>query len=379
MSNMPRVPAMAVRNLARRKTRNVVTVAAIGLATAAFLAAQGTSLSVNQSIDNAYNVYNVDAWVWFNEPVGQGFAATLRSIPEVREVEAWASSPAAVGDARVTMWGIPANTSLYRYRLTQGRWFGDDEAESAVVSSQFAAARNINTGDKVELSVGSEDALLTVVGVVNDNAQGLQSSSKGKVFVPLDTAARLMHRSGAADFFSVRLDSSAPSHVEDVLAQMERKYHTLSPGMLAAYADKDSSLEASKILSILLYAMTIIVAAIGGIGIANTLTLNVLERRREIGVMRSIGGRNSHLIQVFLTEALVMGLGGFLLGVALGYPLARLLVYVMGTVLFPLDFAFPPGMVAAALGFTLLLTGAASIGPALGAARLKVSYALRYE
>src|SRR5438067_5983946 len=67
MSNLPRVPAMAVRNLARRKTRNVVTVAAIGLATAAFLAAQGTSLSVNASINNAYDVYNVDAWLWFNE------------------------------------------------------------------------------------------------------------------------------------------------------------------------------------------------------------------------------------------------------------------------------------------------------------------------
>ncbi|MFL5732192.1 MAG: ABC transporter permease, partial [Chloroflexia bacterium] len=379
ISNLPRVPAMAVRNLGRRKGRNLVTVMAIGLATAAFLAAQGTSMSVNQSIDNAYNVYDVDAWVWFNEPVGQGFAATLRSMPEVRAVEAWASSGATIADTRMTMWGIPPDTSLYRYRLTAGRWFGDAEPEAAVLSSVFASANNLKVGDKVEVSVGSEDALMTVVGVVNDNAQGLQSSSKGKIFVPLDTAARLMHRSGAADFFSVRLDSSEPTHVEDVLAQMERKYHTLSPGMLAAYADKQSSLEASKILTILLYAMTVIVAAIGGIGIANTLTLNVLERRREIGVMRSVGGRNSHLIQVFLTEALVMGLGGFVVGVGIGYPLARLLVYVMSTVLFPLDFVFPSEMVAGALGFTLLLTGAASIGPALGAARLKVSYALRYE
>ena len=197
--------------------------------------------------------------------------------------------------------------------------------------------------------------------------------------MPLSTAARLMHRSGAADFFAVRLDNSDPQHVEDVLAYMERKYHTLSPGMLASYADKQSSLEASKILTILLYAMTVIVGAIGGIGIANTLTLNVLERRREIGIMRSIGGRNSHLIQVFLTEALLMGGGGFLLGVVLGDPLARFLVAVMGSVLFPLDFTFPLLMVGYALGFTLLLTALASIGPALGAARLKVSYALRYE
>jgi putative ABC transport system permease protein len=379
MSRLPRVPAMAVRNLARRKARNVVTVGAIALATAAFLAAQGTSDSVNVSIDHAYDVYGSDAWVWFQEPVGQGFAATLRSLPEVRQVEPWANSSASVGDTRVTMWGIPPDTGLYKYRLTAGRWFTDDEPEAAVLSSRFAQANNYEPGDRVELSVGSEDIWLTVVGVVNDNAQGLQSSSRGKVLVPLDTASRLTHSSGSADFFAVRFDKSDGPSVEAALADLEKKYRSLSPGMLAAYADKESSLEASKILTILLYAMTVIVAVIGGIGIANTLTLNVLERRREIGVMRSIGGRNSHLISVFLTEAMVMGGAGFVLGVALGYPLAQALVWLMSTVLFPLDFVFPPGMVAAAFAFTLLLTAVASIGPALGAARLKVSQALRYE
>jgi ABC-type antimicrobial peptide transport system permease subunit len=215
--------------------------------------------------------------------------------------------------------------------------------------------------------------------MVNDNAQGLQSSSRGKVFVPIDTASRLMHRSGAADFFAVRFDRGDGPYVEEVLGRLESKYHDLSPGMLAAYADKESSLEASKILSILLYAMTIIVGTIGGIGIANTLTLNVLERRREIGIMRSLGGLNQHLVQVFITEALIMGAAGFVLGLMLGYPLARLLVWLMSNVLFPLDFIFPLGMVVSAMLFTLLLTAVASIGPALGAARLKVSHALRYE
>lgn len=379
LSRLPRIPAMSVRNLARRKVRNAITTLAIGLATAAFLAAQSTSDSVNTSIDNAYNIYGVDAWVWFQSPVGQGFAATLRSMPEVTQVEAWASSGAAVADTRVTMWGMPPATNLYRYKLTGGRWFTDDETNAIVLSSVFAAEKGYHPGDKLTLTVGNEDSLFTVVGTVNDNAQGLNSSSRGKVFVPLDTAARLTHSSGQADFFAVQLDGSAPDYVENVLARLEHKYHTLSPGMLAAYADKESSLEASKILTILLYAMTIIVGTIGGIGIANTLTLNVLERRREIGVMRSIGARDSHMVQIFLTEALLMGVGGFIAGLLIGYPLARFLVYVMSTVLFPLDFVFPVEMVLAALGFTTILTAAASIGPALGAARLKVSTALRYE
>ncbi len=379
MSRLPRMPAMAVRNLARRKVRNLITVGAIGLATAAFLAAQGTSDSVNYSIDNAYSVYGVDAWIWFQQPVGQTFASTLRSVPEVLEAEPWASTSAYVADTRVTMWGLPPNTNLYLHPLTQGRWFRDDEPQAAVISSRFGGGKKYEVGDALEVTVGGRDTWLTIVGVVNDNAQGLQSSSKGKIFVPLDTASRLMHRAGAADFFAVRFDKSDGPSVEQTLARIERKFHTLEPGMLAAYADKESSLEAGKILTILLYAMTVIVGTIGGIGIANTLTLNVLERRREIGVMRSLGARDRHLVQAFLTEAVLMGGAGFLLGLLLGVPFARGLVWLMSTVLFPLDFRLPLTVVGSALVFTLLLTTVAAVGPALAAARMKVSQALRYE
>jgi putative ABC transport system permease protein len=379
MSHLPRVPAMAVRNLARRKARNLITVGAIALATAAFLAAQATTDSVTLSINNAYDVYGSDAWVWFQEPVREGFANTLRSIPEVQEVEAWASRAAEVGDVRVTLWGVPPDSRLYKHKLVQGRWLSEEEPNAVVLSSAFADSRKLRTGDSLELSAGGRSMWLRVVGMVNDNAQGLQSSSRGKVFVSLDTASRLTNTSGTADFFAVRFDNPDGPHVEATLAKLERKYRSLSPGMLAAYADKNSSLEASKILSILLYAMTIIVATIGGIGIANTLTLNVLERRREIGIMRSLGGRNGHLVQVFLTEALLLGSAGFILGLTLGWPLAWLLVRLMSAVLFPLDFIFPIEMAGSALLFTLLLTMLASIGPALGAARIKVSQALRYE
>jgi putative ABC transport system permease protein len=175
------------------------------------------------------------------------------------------------------------------------------------------------------------------------------------------------------------MHSPDAGYVEEALSKLERKYRGLSPGILAAYADKEQSLEASKILSILLYAMTIIVATIGGIGIANTLTLNVLERRREIGIMRAIGGRNGHLLQAFMTEALVLGGAGFLFGLLLGYPLAAMLVWLMSSVLFPLEFTFPIEVAGTAFLFTLALTIVASAGPALGAARLRISSALRYE
>ena len=102
------------------------------------------------------------------------------------------------------MWGMPPGTSLYQYKLTGGTWLTDEELQSAVLSSRFAERGGYSVGDRIELRVGGEDKLLTVVGMVDDNAQGLQSSSQGKVFVPLETANTMLHRGNQADFFSVR-------------------------------------------------------------------------------------------------------------------------------------------------------------------------------
>lgn len=379
VSRLPRIPAMALRNLARRKTRNATTGLVVALATGAFLAAQSTSASVDASIDALYDLYDVDAWVWFQQPVGRGFTTTLHTLPEVRAAEAWANSGGTIEDTRTSVWGLPVDTGLYRKQIVAGRWYYDGEWDGAVITTKLAGARRLGLGDRFELNVGGEAALLRVVGIVDDNAAALGSTLVGKVYLPVDQLSRLLHRQGAADFFGVQFDQRDPATVDATLAALERKFRTLSPGTAPAYQDRASSKEASRILSLLLYAMVIIVAIIGGIGIANTLTLNVLERRREIGVMRAIGAGNIHLVQAFLTEALALGGGGYVLGVLLGYPLTWLFLTLLSTVLFPMAVVFPLENVFLAALFTLGLTLLSSIGPALGAARLRVSVALRYE
>jgi putative ABC transport system permease protein len=378
-SGLPRVPAMALRNLARRKGRNAVTLLVIAFSTAAFLAAQGTSASVDRSINDWFNVYDIDAFVWFDQPVAQGFAKTLQTIPDVTGVDAWANTGATIEDTRTTLWGIPADTALYRYQLVSGRWYRSDDTDAAVISAVLAEKRGYRLGDRFTLNVGSESATLQVIGMVSDNINSLGSTAVGKVFVPLDVAARLMHRQNNADFFAVQLADRTPAGVDKALAAIERKFRGLQPGMQSWHQNRADALNQTRILSLLLYAMVIIVAVIGGIGIANTLTLNVLERRREIGVMRAIGAGNSHLVQAFLTEALFLGGAGYLLGLALGVPLARLLVFALSAVLFEISFHFPAESILDAGLFTLVLTAVASVGPALGAARMRIREAMRYE
>ncbi|MGI8588050.1 MAG: FtsX-like permease family protein [Chloroflexia bacterium] len=379
LSRLPRIPAFALRNLARRKGRNVVTVLVIAFSTAAFIAAQGTNASVSYSVNSWFDIYDMDAFVWFQQPVGTAFATTLHSIPNVANVEAWVNNSATIEDTRTILWGIPPDTSLYRYRLTAGRWFAADEFTGAVVSEALAAKRGYRVGDHFELTVSGGQTPLEVVGIVSDNINSIGSVAVGKIFVARDLASRLTHRQSAADFFVVKTADRTTAGVQASLAAIERKYRSRQPGTETWEQNRLDALHQTDILSALLNAMVVIVALIGGIGIANTLTLNVLERRREIGVMRAIGARNGHLVQAFLTEALFLGGAGYLLGLALGYPLAQVLVFALSQVLFQMTFHFPPDAILYAGLFTLALTALAGVGPALGAARLRAGQTLRYE
>jgi putative ABC transport system permease protein len=125
--------------------------------------------------------------------------------------------------------------------------------------------------------------------------------------------------------------------------------------------------------------MSLLVGLIGALGVLNTLTLNVLERRREIGVLRSVGASDANLVQAFLTEGFALGVGGWIVGILIGYPLGALLLRIMEAVLFQIPYRFNLQMVLVSLVFALVLSGAASLVPALGAARMKVGQVLRYE
>jgi putative ABC transport system permease protein len=153
----------------------------------------------------------------------------------------------------------------------------------------------------------------------------------------------------------------------------------LSPGIVVAYEDREASLRAVRILTLMLTAMVTIVGLIAAIGIANTLFMNVIERRREIGIMRAIGSSSADLARLLALEGLLIGVAGALLGLLIGYPLAWLLVGITGDALFRLTFILPPSLLLTTVGLALLLAVVASLGPGLAAARLRAGTTIRYE
>ncbi len=376
---LPPLAAMSLRNLARRKMRSLITMAVIAVAVAASLAAQSTSTSVDSAIDGLFRTFRADAWVWFDQWVGSNFAGNFRAADGVRVVEVWSLGDAWVGPSRARLWGVPADTALYTPRLVAGRWYQPGESDAVVISTDLAQDKGLSVGDTIEIEVDQERRAFEVVGVTIDNSIFLGSTVAGKVFMPEDRVERMQNRQGWATFFALQFDGHDPATVEKRLGELSTRFKHHQMGSDSAHREVRGAKEQSRILSLALYAMSLIIGAIGALGVLNTLTLNVLERRREIGVLRAIGATNASLIQVFLTEGLALGLGGWLIGVLAGYPLGLFLVNLMQSVLFHIDYNFSPAMVLTSWLFALGIAAMASLAPALGAARLRVGTVLRYE
>ncbi len=377
--SLPPLAAMSLRNLARRKVRTLITIAVIAVAVAASLAAQSTSVSVNTAIDGLFQTYRADAWVWFNQWVGTNFAGNLLAVQGVRTVEVWSLGDAWVHTSKARLWGVPADTVLYSPRLVAGRWYRPGETDAVVVSTDLAQEEHLNVGDVINVQVQQDRRPFRVVGITIDNSIFLGSTVAGKVFMPEEMVERMENRQGWATFFALSFDKHDPATVEKRLGELETQFRGYQIASDSAYLEVRGAKEQSRILSLALYAMSLIIGAIGALGVLNTLTLNVLERRREIGVLRAMGAANANLIQVFMTEGLALGLGGWVVGIALGYPLGLVLVRLMQSVLFHIDYIFSPAMLVASLLFALVIAVLASLAPALGAARLRVGQVLRYE
>ncbi len=376
---LPPLAAMSLRNLARRKARSLITMGVIAVAVAASLAAQSTSTSVDSAIDGLFQTYRADAWTYFNQWVGTNFAENFRAADGVRAVEVWSLGDAWVGTDRARLWGVPADTRLYTPRLVAGRWYLPGEGDAVVVSTDLAQERNLHVGDTIDVEVADDRRAFRVVGITIDNSIFLGSTVAGKVFMPEDIVERMENRQGWATFFALQFDLHDPATVDQRLGELQTRFKTYQMGSDSAYREVQGAKQQSRILSLALFAMSLIIGAIGALGVLNTLTLNVLERRREIGVLRAIGATNASLIQVFLTEGIALGLGGWVVGLFVGYPLGLFLVNLMQSVLFHIDYIFSPAMVLTSFLFALGIAVIASLAPALGAARLRVGTVLRYE
>jgi putative ABC transport system permease protein len=371
--------AMGVRNLARRPARAAITIVVVAVAVSAFLGTEAVNRSVSTTVDNLYELYGGEGWVSFEQPIDVGFKRRLESHPEVTRAEPWTRSSASIGSTSTTVWGLPDDTRIYTARITDGGWLQRANPTSAVLTTNLADRINAEVGDVITLDMNGRSNLIQVTGLVDDESTFLGADAIGKVFLRIEDQHRFLGRGQRAGIFALQLESTAPDDVDRILADIEETFAMHQPQTVPMYQDQESAQRVIGILTLMLNAMVAIVGLVGLAGIVNTLIINMTERRREFGILRSVGASRQQLTRLLVTEGVALATLGYALGLLFGYPLAWYLVNLTGRQLFGLEFHFSAIAFVGSFLVAVLASAAVALGPALIATRIRPIQVLRYE
>jgi putative ABC transport system permease protein len=242
-------------------------------------------------------------------------------------------------------------------------------------------------------SVISREQKLKIVGVADLDPESMRGPTRAKVFLPLKLAeglhvmqpTDLREISRAASdqpvYSSISVRVKNPTQVQVVEDAIKKMGFTTF-----SLLDASQSLRTFfKVLDLFLLIFGSLALAVASIGIVNTLVMAILERRREIGIMKAIGASDGDVKKLFFAEAGAMGILGGIAGVGLGWAIGRIInfatnIYLRRESLTPDNFwSVPWWLVVLAIGFSLLVSLVSGLYPAGRAAKLDPVQALRYE
>ena len=383
---------LALRNGLRRPLRATLTVTALALGGAAMMTGANVYASLSAAVDATLDRRGDDVDVRLLAPVPRtGLLEAVRSVEGVRAVEAWgavlasvapengavqnSATPAgpAIGSQRYGVLAPPASTAMLDVPMAWGRW-PDAADEVAVNRALLAREPALLLGGPARLIVGQRNVPVRVVGLAEEVAEPHLYATQ-----PLTDA--LAGREGLAG--AVRV-AAATGMSERVAADVEEAIVRL--GALPAFsmtldAWRRSMVDHFAILVVLLSLAATCALAVGGLGLAATLGLNALERRREIGVMRAVGASSRTVRAVLLGEAAALAALGGALAIALSLPLSWVVGLVVGRhgLHATLPFAVDGRVIGLWVVVVALVAALASLGPARTALGIPTRQALAYE
>jgi len=383
---MHRPLVISLRNTFRRKGRLALTMATLTLAGAIFVGVLSvrTSLYYTLALANRYD--NYDVAVEFDRPYrSQQIADQMLQLPAVAAVETWGNGSAVRQRAdgsqsdRIRLRAPLAQTQMIKPRLLAGRWLLPEDQNAVVLNSNALDAEpDLAVGDTVTLRIDDKNSDWVVVGLVHS----VLTAPTAYVNYPYFT--QLTGTAGRASFARVATVDHTPAAQAAAAAALQAQLK--AAGFQVGRVETKFQLQEAvrlqfNILITFLLIMALLIAAVGGMGLMGAMSINVLERTREIGVMRAIGAATGAIMQIVLVEGMLIGLISWSQGVVLGWPVGRLMSQQIGLAFMdnPLEFRYAGQGALLWLAAALLISAIASFWPAHHAARLSVREVLAYE
>ena len=380
---------LSIRNTFRQKGRLTLTIFTLTIAGAIFIAVFNVRTTMSLFMTQLSQHFMGDITLNFSQPyLIQRIENILHAVPEIEDLEGWGGSMAEIWDeqdellAKIQIIAPPADTKLLEADIVTGRWLLPGETRALVVSdSVYSEFPALKPGMQLRVKIpGERVELWTIVGVF----RYVEMMGDILAYANYDYISFLMGtQNKAASYRLVTKEHTLESQIATInfldqyLSEKGLQVSNIEAGLVLL----ESSAQMVTILISFLLIMAFLIAFVGSIGLTGTMGMNVLERTREIGVMRAIGAVDFEIIKSVVIEAMMIGLITWVLAIGLSFPISFLLlriitVSMMGS---PLGVTFTPLGIYIWLGVVILLSIIASIVPARNAARLTINEVLSYE
>lgn len=390
MRGLSRPLLISLRNVFRRKSRLILTLITLSLGGAVFIATFNVRTSLEVFVERLMRYFRSDVNITLEHDyrVDQ-ITAMLYTLPDVKHVEPWLAARAELvsDDSPVgknfSVLAPPSDSTLVEPIVIRGRWILPGDEHAVTLSERFLAEfPEIDVGKTLRVKINNKETDWVVVGFFQlaGKSGGLMAYTS---YEHLAKITSQMNESGAFRILATRQGLTLEEQEE-----LGRKIESLlrQRGVRVAEVEAGASLNAStarglNLLTTFLLIMAGLTALVGSIGLAGTMSLSVLERTREIGVMRAIGASDRSLFSLVIVEGAIIGLISWLAGSLLSFPISRAISDTINAAVFDADSTFTwtiDGFIIW-LGVVLVLSVVASIMPARSATRLTIREVLSYE
>ena len=391
---LPQLVSLTISNTFRHKQRVFLTQITLVLSGAIFMvvmSARDSAIYTFSNLTSSILRFNVSFQFRQPERIDHVQAMTL-SQPGVKAVEMWgldsptirrAGQPESKGDVAALVLGVPLPTNLYGPQMRAGRWLQPDDTHAVVLNQKLAQDIGVGVGDRVTFHHGNKkESGWLVVGLLFDPV--LDHSAH----VPRDVLLKevdSVNRANTIWIQTVRGDAASEvavaKELRDYLEQNKLKLYAGGVfGRDTASQVVESVLTQFAMIVTLLATMAVVIGVVGSIALSGAISLSVLDRRREIGVMRAIGASSSDIAGLFIGEGLILGWLSWLIAVPLSIPAGRFLAQSLGAVMGgELVYQFTPAGLLYWLAIITVLSAVASWFPARSATRISVQEVLAYE
>lgn len=380
---LPRPMALSLRNTFRAKARLSLTLIMLALGGAMFMMVMNVTGSFLNTVEILINNFGDDVRAGFDRPYPlERLIEVAESVPGVTKVEVWGRwgtrLKLANGEDRyMSLRAPPPDSGFFNPNVVTGRELlpGDDHA--ILLNHKIAIDEGIRVGDSVRFDFYDRETVWKVVGLI-------LLPDQYECFVPFEALAAETgehNRGTRIHLSSEKHDLESQKRVTEALRAAYTNHHIEMTWAWSTAEMREDQWRQYQTIHYLLLVMALLAGLVGGIGLMGTMSINVVERSREIGVMRATGGTALAIVGIFVGEGVLLGVLSWLLAVPLSYPAARLVSDMIGQELmyFPLVFTVSIQGMALWLLIAMAISALASLWPAWRATQISVREALAYE